>query len=476
MESIEVPRSKKAKTTRPADIAELQAELERCKIERDKVVREMKSALEWAYSDKTIPREYWLGKGHTREYAGAMGSFLDDFKGFIKTLRTGTAGKDLAYGTVINLYFYLRDEEGGSVFADHDDILMPYWQEFSDALIHWSEYYAGKEEALQVTISCIQTPDAVLDVLRPAMKRSNVYYLGFNSDGTPKSWNLAEYIGDVVQTNHLVTGVGFIQVVLSNEEWKTICNAIRKRNAHQTSIVNVLMLRKCFAGGINSSLLDRILTSSIEDIDLEENGMSSREASIIAGFLESNPPLEHLNLEDNSFNDADATLLANTFSSNTNLVMLHVDRNNIKDEGRLAFLRAIFDVSSLAACAASNHTCQVDGFDMSVLNYRRGAASNKWDKIFAMLALSGEDSFINTALLGGVPASLMPLLLCRVSDQGEARSDFIDWYWDVTALYLELTGTERCGKHNAWDNLKDKRPLSCMYELIRGWVVPSIYV
>ena len=317
----------------------------------------------------------------------------------------------------------------------------------------------------------IETPDAVLNVLRPAIKRSSVGYVSFTSDGTPKSWKLAEFIEDVIQTNHKVTDLAFGSVMLSNEEWKTICNAIRVR-ARQSSIVDYLELTECFAGGISTDVLKGILIPNLEELRLDRNGMSSQEASTIAEFLNSDPPLARLHLRDNRFDDADAAVLANSISSNTNLRTIDVERNNIKEEGRLAFLRAIFDVTSLASFAASNHTCRVWELpqDISAVNGFTDASLNKWEKIFAMLALSNQDPFINTALLSGVPVSLMPVLLDEADGQDE------EGYSQITDLYLELANAKRCQKHDDWDNLGNTKPLNCVYGLMRSWVVPMIYV
>ena len=484
---MEVPR-KRAKTcpggdlkddgsasaTAAQQIAELQAELDKCKRENiaaeerhDQVVHDLKGsysdALDWAYSTKAVPRAHWLEKGHTEEYADAMEELLNSFKQIIKELRMGTVGDG------IQVEFGLQEEGQQDITATHDDMLMPHWKEFANALIHWSEYHAD-EETLTVSIIFIETPDAVLDVLRRAIKQSKVGHVGFVSDGTPKTWKLAEFIGYIIQTNHKVTTVGFSGVVLSNEEWKKFCNSIRIRNAQQ--VMNYLGLGECFVDGVNTEVLKDILTSNTAVIGLEENGMSSREASIIAEHLNYNPSsLTVLALDGNRLDDAGAAVLANSLSSNTNLRTIDVEHNNIKEEGRLAFLRAIFHVSSLALCAASNHTCQVWGLgkNISALNCRSEDSDNKWDKIFAMLACSG-DSFINTALLSGTPASLMPVLLYRAGYQYEDDTS------QITDLYLLLTNTKRCQKHDVWDNLGDVGPLNCVYELIRSWVVPTIYV
>ena len=261
-DTMEAPR-KKAKT-RPDDstkggaqttttaeqqIAKLQAELERCKREKieaearhKQVVRNLSDALEWAYSVGTAPIDHWIEKGHTEEYADAMEVLLDRFKFIVKELRTGTVGGR------VSVSFYLEDEDGREIAADHDDALMPYWKEFANALVHWSEYHANGT-TLNLSIRRIETPDAVLDVLHPAIKQSRVEYVGFVSDGSTKTWKLPEFIEDIIHTNHQVTEVGFNSIGLSKKAWMMMCNAIRMRNAQRTHIMSVV-LQQCFVGGI----------------------------------------------------------------------------------------------------------------------------------------------------------------------------------------------------------------------------------
>ena len=87
-----------------------------------------------------------------------------------------------------------------------------------------------------------------------------------------------------------------------------------------------------------------------------------------------------------------------------------------------------------------------------------------------MLVLSSEDSFINTSLLEGVPAQLVPKILHAADYSVDEESDP-----QLTDLYLELTDAKRCKKHDVWDNLGDTKTLNCVYELMRCWVVPSIF-
>ena len=88
---------------------------------------------------------------------------------------------------------------------------------------------------------------------------------------------------------------------------------------------------------------------------------------------------------------------------------------DVVENGRFAFLPAIFDVLSLVSCASSNHSCQVCrlGRDVSALN-RCKLVSRKMrykERIFAVLVLSCIDQFMNTNPLKGVLAQLILALL-----------------------------------------------------------------
>ncbi|EJK71724.1 hypothetical protein THAOC_06809 [Thalassiosira oceanica] len=257
---------------------------------------------------------------------------------------------------------------------------------------------------------------------------------------------MANFAKKVLQANHFITEVGFGIIKFTQEDVKKLCGASQGMPE------------------VNSSKALHCEQDAI--LNLKGNGMSSREATVIASFLNSNPSLAGLNLNYNRFSDTDAAVLANSLSSNTHLMNVSAYRNGIEENGRLAFLRAVFDVSSLSSCAASNHTCKVDGLerDISVINSYESSSVNKWSKILAMLALSSKDLFINTVLLRGVPAQLIPVILEKYNDEW-----CTDDYQELTDIYLELTNTARCQKHDVWDSLGERKSLNCMYNLMRSW-------
>ncbi|EJK65044.1 hypothetical protein THAOC_14157 [Thalassiosira oceanica] len=457
-----------------AKVDALQAnnETQKCKI------KGLNSALQWAYAPEDIPRRHWLERGHDEEYADAMENLLSSMEESIKDLRMGRLGRvvhnEFGGKKIVKIDFDLEDEDGGFIRADHDESLMPYWKELAAALRHWSEYHADGKY-LKVDFIYIELPKSVLNILRPAFEQSRIRDVYFENNH--HAGDAANFAKKVLQANHFITEVGFGDIKFAREDMKAICGEIKSRNAGD-HFMNSLELDNCLDDRIDTHTLKMILGSinAVRERDallnLNENVMSSREAAVIAEFLNSNPSLARLNLDNNQFNDADAALLASTLTNNTQLRNIWLENCRIQEDGRVAFLRAVFDVSSLSSCAASNHTCRVHGLerDISVLNGYKSASVNKWSKIVAMLTLSSEDSFINISLLGGVPAQLIPVILDKLNNVGCADGDH-----ELTDICLELTNATRCQKHDVWDSLGEMKSLNCMYNLMRSWVVPSIF-
>jgi len=76
-------------------------------------------------------------------------------------------------------------------------------------------------------------------------------------------------------------------------------------------------------------------------------------------------------------------------------------------------IELLFNASSLNACAASNHTCNIFGLehDISPINRFNDPAVNRAMKIFTMLAGSTEGEFFNLACLGELSYKLIPHVL-----------------------------------------------------------------
>ncbi|EJK43826.1 hypothetical protein THAOC_37690, partial [Thalassiosira oceanica] len=275
-------------------------------------VKGLNSALQWAYVIEGIPRQNWLDRGHSEEYADAMENLFDGMKRSINDLMMGTVSSDNeSDGKIVKIEFDLQDEDGSFIRAGHDELLVPYWKELAAALKHWSEYHAD-DEYLEVEIHSIELPKSVLDILRPAFEQSRIKYVYFQNNH--HAGDMANFAKKVLQANHFITEVGFGDIKFAREDVKAVCAAIMARNAGD-HFMNSLELQNCLDDRIDTHTLKMILGSNTavrkQDalLNLNDNVMSSREAAVIAKFLNSNPSLARLNLDNNQFNDADATLL-----------------------------------------------------------------------------------------------------------------------------------------------------------------------
>ena len=306
------------------EVDELRLEINKLKSKTDSHLGEnkgLKSALKWAYTTERIPRQHWLDMGHGEEYADEIEQLLSSFKQTIQSLMVGTVSDRILVD------FDLQDEDGNYIRANHDELLLPYWEEFAAALKHWSDHYA-EDKHLKVWIRDIDLPKVVLEVLRPAFEQSTLEDVFFSGSGHPG--DMADFINKVLQTNHFITKIGFAEIRFAQEDMETICSAIKSRNA-RGQFFERLELTECFADGIDSQTLKMILkaiavarSEEVSLLALVDNGMSTREAAVIAEFLSSNTNLTNLNLSDNRFDDADAAVLANALSNNTNLRVLQL--------------------------------------------------------------------------------------------------------------------------------------------------------
>ncbi|EJK56360.1 hypothetical protein THAOC_23768, partial [Thalassiosira oceanica] len=216
-----------------------------------------------------------------------MENLLGSMKENIQTLSLGTVLNDSDHGEkIIKIDFNLNDEQGNYVRADHDELLMPHWKEFAAALRHWSEYHANGDCLEVVAINSIELPKSVLDILRPAFEESRIETVFF--DNSHHTGRMVGFVKNVLQRNHFVTKLGFYEIKFSQEGVKSLCDAIKLRNA-EGQFIKYLALANCFEHGIDTHTLKMILTSiasgsatAVVVLDLRSNGMSSREAAVIA--------------------------------------------------------------------------------------------------------------------------------------------------------------------------------------------------
>ena len=300
-----------------------------------------------------------------------------------------------------------------------------------------------------------------MDMLAPALQTSSMEGLLLGGNVGSDALSFAE---GIIQSNPHLKRFGWRNNrIESVDDMRRLCKSIKKSH----SLFNFISLTQAFDGN-NLEMMQTILDSSrhLEILGLYSNGIGSVGAPLIANFLTSNPPLEVLSLEDNVLNDADATLLVNAIQSSTNLRHLYLkDNNDITAVGRQALLESVFNVSSLNACAASNHRCRIHGLtpDISKINKHVKSSLNRTMKIFTMLSATDE-SFFNEKCLGDLSYKLIPDVL-RLAHHFTQRSP------KLSEAYFEQTGQTSAD----WDKLdEDTVPITSMFELLRGWAVPSL--
>lgn len=229
----------------------------------------------------------------------------------------------------------------------------------------------------------------------------------------------------------------------------------------------VIRLYSTFDGN-SPEMMHIVLDASLhlDTLGLYSNSIGSAGASIIADFLASNPQLKSLHLKDNNLNDADAAILANSLQSNTNLQWIDLeDNNDITEVGRRVLLESVFDVSSLNACAASNHTCQISGLNPDIYDIN-GEIESKCNRAMKIFTILSKDDGFNLNCLGDVSYKLIPHVLSLAQDFIVANTVILDAYFEQTGQYS--------GDWNEQGETGLSYGTSSMFELLRSWAVPSL--
>jgi hypothetical protein len=126
-------------------------------------------------------------------------------------------------------------------------------------------------------------------------------------------------------------------------------------------------------------LIAKYLSSnpSLIELNLSNNGVPSKPASLMIESLKKNTTLQHLSLRRNSISDKSTPAFIDALQNNTTLLTLDLQLNNLKVKtGRKPILMAMCDTSSLDSIVNnSNHTCSVllsdKNYGMSTLENKR---------------------------------------------------------------------------------------------------------
>lgn len=392
--------------------------------------------------DLAITDEYWeANRGYDRAYAYEMAAYLR---------RMSSYTRHMMMGERID-YLDLDQSSNAVIMLRHDEIVMHFWRDFADAL----ERYDYPIESIE--LGGIEMPREVLDLLSPVLKAARMkgFMLAFSDrisqlrlavSGRSRAEDrlIVQFVADIARSNTHLQSVGLGNCIIrSQHDMKLLCSSAANRG---------LYLGSCFDGN-DLDMLRTVLDSSqgVAQLHILHSGIGSRGAALISKFLETNPPLAELDLDSNELDDASAKALAASLRTNTNLRQLRLDNNpKITEAGRHALFRALFNPSSLNACAESNHTCQVFGLapDISGIN---DPHNGRRTKIYTVLTAS-DDGLIDMKNLSDVPHQLIPDVL------------------DLAQTFSSETFSSGSDEHEENENVA----LTSVFDLVRGWAVSSL--
>ena len=402
---------------------------------------------EWSYTAEDIPSSHWSDLGFDEEYAQQMRLLISKMHDYTHKLRRGESPK------VIELAF-----EDNQLL--HSDILLSHWKEFADALQQYQKYNHRKNYGIErFFLFNVVLQQDVLDILAPALQTLSIKGFGL---GRNIGSDVLSFTADVIKHNPYIQQLGWSNQIETVDDMQCLCSSIKNKD------FILIDLDSSFDGN-NLQMMQTILgaSSQLQQLFLNHNCIGSKSAQLIANFLASNPSVECLHLKDNHLNDTAAALLANALKSNTNLQQIDLEDNNgITAIGRKALLESVFNVSSLDTCVASNHKCCIVGLnpDISKINRYTHPSDNRAMKIFTMLSATDDDEFFNMNCLGDLSFKLIPNVL-RMAQKFRGRTP------ELSEAYFEQTGQRSAD----WNQLNvNTVPITSMFELLRGWAVPSL--
>ena len=390
----------------------------------------------WEYTAPPIPLSHW--RGFDEGYIEEIKSLLSDIKRYTCELRRGKVLEDINFGP--------------DALLQHDNLLLPHWRELANAL----QLYQYNGSIPELSITNIQLPSAVLDLLAPALKGKLL--TGFVLDNNDFEEDAGvKFATKCIKSNNELHYFNWVSNQINDtEDAKLLVASIINHPS-----IDKVQLENCLCGDVNSYELVRPLFASdkIWDLlDLERNNIITEGDTTIPDYITSNPPLNYLYLEGNKLNDEDAILIANALKKNTNLKDLRLGDNDITDIGKEALLKAVYDPTSLNSMSDCNHTCRIDldGIDRGLPLYCRNIPlgkrkSKRSMKIHYVISLRHREG----------------------SNVRHLNAEFEDKEEDSLKLVpYVLECVQKTGGFVSSDSI---HPLSIMYEVLRGWKMPELY-
>ena len=405
----------------------------------------------WEYSAPYIPTSHWIDHGFVHldvDYIPCMEYLLKQMKDRAIELRSG---RNIQNDIFLNGGI---DDDNDETILLHDDILLPHWKEFANALQLYQNS-GGLPNFHIFNICNVQLTSSVIALLTQAVKGKAI----FKSFALVRNEfvNVREGIDfavKLVEDNPNLERFDWVDnEIESTEDARYLVNAITT-HPH----IDDVRLENCFGEDIDGyEILRSLVTSgkSFAHIDLEGNNIRTGGGTEISDYLAANPTLKELFLAGNHLDDNDALLISHALRRNTNLQRLRLGRNDITYIGREALLNAIYDSTSLNSVSDCNHSCFIECiglFDIPNNDNNRGSKVNRARKIYHLLSKRNREG----------------------SNVQHLNSEFEDEDDDSLALVPRVLESvyrysrNRQGRHPV-------HPLSIMYEILRSWEMPALY-
>jgi len=405
----------------------------------------------WEYSVPDLPERYW--SNFDEEYLEEMiYPFLDAIKSYTHQLRSGKLD---------HIHLSFGDEDDDTVLH-HDDALLPRWREFANAIQLGLCVPDSPRFINTISITNIQLAPSVMDLLAPALKGKKVDTLTLDNndfvnvrDGIKfavsvmeSNPNMKEFYWNSNQLDSMENAHSVLDAVISHPSIDRICleNCLLRDNINGYDVLCYLQTSG----------------KSFEFIEFDKNEIETGGRTEIPDYIATNPPTTRLHLSYNQLNDNDAILIARALEQNNILREIRLGGNMITNIGKEALLKVVYDPTSLNSISDSNHSCHIFGVvDVPMLSFLNNASRipSEWRewKIYNLLSeRNGEGrnvQHLNSEFDDEDDSlKLVPNVLGVVNVDNKYNS-----------LIREPTYQIRV------------RPLSIMYEIVRGWKMPELY-
>jgi hypothetical protein len=415
----------------------------------------------WEYSVPVHSGEHWIENGYNEDVARYLSESTDYLKDFTEAMRQGEFPNDYGNDNMkrgINLEW---NEEDPILDYNVSLKMYPHWREFISALKQFTPVFGVLPDGCETyfELENIQLGFEAPKLLKDALMNKPFQKLSFiNKTGVGDNEGISvDSIMDIVESNKHIRKLTIGNNHIEIGHIIKICAAVR-----YGSILE-LNLRNCFEHGLGDDIMTYLLTSGglakLEWLDLDSNGITSSEITLLANFLATNSVLKDLDLSNNGLSDDSVDLLANALRSNRSLRGLNLSGNAVSDAGREALRLVLQNDSNLNSIADSNHSCSVQGvgfddcwnvygFWENAIWQEKAESFNRARKIYRLLSERNKSmSMPNVQYFDDIDVKLLPFMIKAVQ------------------RYASVV-------HPNDQDLSDYcrvQPLSIVYEVMRKW-------